>query len=328
VKNYKDLLSKKPLVDQYLSLQEHQLSAYHFSYIFAWSDFFDFSFDVIDDHLCTFAKSSSGTFLYLPPLGKDPLNENLLSECFKRMGPESLKRKVSRVECIEPSALSGWLREGHPQPARTLDFPCFGGQDGDTRRQAPLTLALEPRNSEYIYNKNDIIELSGNAYKSKRHDINHFNKTYQASYVPYTHDHLEGCMALYESWALRRAEEHPDTIYGAMLEDNKHVHRLIFQYADDLGLVGRVVLIEKKVCAYSFGYSLNSQTFCVLLEVADLEKTGLPAYIFNQFCADKVWGGHTKVNAMDDFGMPNVARTKAAYHPVELLPSYTLYPNH
>jgi hypothetical protein len=37
------------------------------------------------------------------------------------------------------------------------------------------------------------------------------------------------------------------------------------------------------ICAYTFGYALNEDIFCVLFEVADLSLTGLPVYILPSF---------------------------------------------
>ena len=65
-----DLLRHKKLFDEFARRRPHQLSVFHFSSVFLWQDFFEFSFEVLDDYLCVWAKHAFGTFLYLPPLGK------------------------------------------------------------------------------------------------------------------------------------------------------------------------------------------------------------------------------------------------------------------
>ena len=73
-----DLLAFKSTFDQYLARGPRPLSGYHFSSVFAWKDFFEFHFEIIDDHLCVFActHGQKDSFLYLPPLGGD-LNSSM-----------------------------------------------------------------------------------------------------------------------------------------------------------------------------------------------------------------------------------------------------------
>lgn len=293
-----DLFARQDLFNQYLACEDPQLSAFHFSSLLAWADFFDFSFEVIDERLCVFAHHAPGSFLYLPPLG-GPLQQATLDKCFEQMGQLSISRRVARVENLTAQQIA---------------------------LLTPGVFDCQPKANEYLYRKADIATLSGNAYKAKRHDINHLHKSCQPHYQCYGHEHLTQCLDLYGCWAANRRGHSRDMVYQAMLEDGAQAHALILQHYKSLGLEGRVVLLDGKVCAYSFGYRLNTDTFCVLLEVTDLTVPGLGSFIFQQFCVDPIWQGFEWVNAMDDFGLPNVARAKQSYHPVKLIPSYTIYP--
>ena len=64
------LLEQKSLVESFLARGLRPLSSFSFVSLFAWCDFFDFEFKMINDCLCIFAHGDSGCFLYLPPLGK------------------------------------------------------------------------------------------------------------------------------------------------------------------------------------------------------------------------------------------------------------------
>ncbi len=287
-----DLLRQKPLVDQYLSRQPRPLSSYHFAAIFAWQDFFDFEFTLINQHLCIFAYQNKNSFLYLPPLG-EPLDLATLKECFSAMGPS----KIARVENFSVNQLP--LVRG-------------GGYNVYAKAQ------------EYVYRKSDLIALKGNAYKSKRHDHNFFTQHFKAEFEPYEERHYQGCLALYQRWAQDRRQHSTDPVYQAMLEENARVHALAIQYYRELDLIGRVVTIDGQVAAYTFGYALDEHAFCVLFEIADAAKTGSAVYIFNCLCADTALKSFEYINAMDDFGMPNVAKAKESFHPVSKLPVYTV----
>lgn len=292
VNSIEDLLKQKILFDRYAQKEERGLSCYHFAAIFAWKDFFDFEFIEMDERLCVFARQGKGTFLYLPPLG-GPLTEGIIGAVFKKMG----KTPLARIENISDNQLLLFQERGY-----------------NVQRKA----------DEYVYRKDDLIGLKGHAYKSQRHDYNHFTKHYSPGFGPYGDEHYKGCIALYKNWKAERLLHQRDQVYRAMLEENASVHASVIAHHRQLGLVGRVLLIDGAVVAYSFGYALDSKTFCVLFEVADLSKTGSAVYIFNRFCADDALKGFEWINTMDDFGMPNVAAAKKAFHPVRLVSSYTV----
>jgi uncharacterized protein len=293
-----NLLAHKSIFDEYVSRSERPLSCYHFSSIFAWQDFFLFDFDIIGGLLCVFARSNDmqKPFLYLPPLG-GPLKAPVLEACFRRMKSGTVNR-LARVENICDNQLLQLEQ---------------GSYNSHIKAQ------------EYIYLRADLEALQGQGYKSKRHDLRVFSRDFPgADFRPYTPADAKRCGGIYDGWAENRRKHFLDPVYLTMLEENRPVHRLLLDFYQELGLVGRVVEIDGEICGYTFGYTLDQNTFCVLLEVTDLTKKGLAAFIFNRFCADPAVKGFRFINAMDDFGMPQVAQTKLAYRPIEKRPVYTL----
>ena len=106
-----------------------------------------------------------------------------------------------------------------------------------------------------------------------------------------------------------------------MLQENRLVHARLLKYSVPLGLVVRVLKVDRKIVGYTFGYALDAVTFCVYAEIADLKVSGSAAWMFRSFCADGQLTNFSRINTMDDFAMPNVARAKQAYHPSELVAS-------
>ena len=297
------LLTQKSIFEKYLHCQTHHLSAFHFSSIFLWQDFFDFEFEIVQEALCVYAHQKDGCFLYLPPLTKS-WQHPVVEHCFLKMN--KINPRVARIENIE----QGQLNELPLTPSLI--------------KRGKGEFKIYPKTQEYVYRKEDLVDLKGHAYKSQRHDIHHFQSQYQALFRPYEPGDYKACLDLYERWAQNRHDKHDDPIYRSMLEENRLVHELALTYREALGLVGYVVETNQKIIAYSFGYSLNSLTFCVLLEVADVSMGGLNAFIFNRFCADEILRPYTLINTMDDFGLPYVAASKQAYHPVQKPVSYTI----
>ncbi len=178
---------------------------------------------------------------------------------------------------------------------------------------------------EYIYRTEDLSELRGNRYKQQRHAYNAFVARYPSiKCEPYQATDRDACLQLYERWRRSRAQKYDDPIYQAMLDDSQISHRIGITHAKELGLVGRVVRIDGELHAYTFGYELNSETFCVLFEIADLDIKGLSQFIYREFCKE-LTGTYKWINAMDDSGLENLKRVKRSYHPTRLIPSYNIY---
>jgi hypothetical protein len=291
------LLDKKPLVDSFLNLGPRPLSSFSFVSLFAWCDFFDFEFKMIKDCLCIFAHGDSGCFLYLPPLGKS-FDSSMIDLGLKHMTQSNKPRGVNRIENIPENLLSAF------GPGRYNQYS---------------------KPAEYVYRKEDLIALKGNAYKSQRHDCNVF-MAHQGkhSFEPYMDADADSCMGLYERWADNRASANRDDVYLSMLQENRLVHARLLKYWQPLRLIARVLKVNGKIIGYTFGFNVNESTFCIYAEIADLKIAGSAAYMFKCFCADEQLKNFSRINTMDDFAMPNVARTKQAYHPSELISSYSV----
>ena len=290
------LLSQKETFDRYIKLEEPLLSSWAFVNVFGWQDFFRFEFKEIQKRLCVFAHYELGCFLYLPPLG-GPLTQEILETVFEYMDGCNKNKSVSRIENIDAGQVSFF-------------------------DESQYKIVLKAK--EYVYRKDNLLGLKGNAFKSKRSELNQFCKNYAAKFLPYEDSMLTECLALYENWAGEKRKKSDDKIYLCMLEDNRRVHERTMRQHQGLGLVGRVVLIDGRVEGYTFGFALNAKTFCVLFEVVNLKRKGLANFIFHEFCCDAALAPYSLINVMDDFGLENISRVKMSYRPSELVPTYTV----
>lgn len=291
-----ELLEKKPAIEKSLSLDQPGLSAFSFAAVFAWKDFYRFECEVKDGLLTVVASDRLGSFFYLPPLGKK-LNSRIIKACFEKMSCANHGRGVSRIENVPEAMLDSFPMEQFSRHAK---------------------------NYEYCYFRQDLADLKGNAYKSQRADYNQCVKNHSPEFLDYDRAMRSECLGLYEHWTQERRAKNQDPVYGQMLDDNLEVHRTVMEYDRELGVTGKVVRVKDKIKAYSFGFPLTDKVFCVYLEVADVKVKGLPVFIFRRFCSDQGLRRYKFINAMDDFAMENVARTKFSFHPVLLLSSYVI----
>ena len=66
--------------------------------------------------------------------------------------------------------------------------------------------------------------------------------------------------------------------------------------------------------AYTFGFEITKDMFCVLLEVCDLKFKGISEFIFREFSREM--NQYKYINAMDDSGLENLRISKLSYHPI------------
>lgn len=289
-------LEDKATIEKYLLLKDHSLSAFSFANIYIWKELFKINWEIIDGALCIFMQDDVACFMHLPPLGE--ISRGIIDRCFKIMDAKNANKSFSRIENAEKS---------------DLDYCKM------------FDLASRFRFNEYLYLKKNLISLSGNDYKSKRSAYNYFVKNYKFKIQNFQPDFQDECLALFKNWAARRKAKNSDPIYQKMLEDNYSTHSLAMKHYKSLGLVGRIIKIDDKIKAYSFGFKLNKDTFCVLFEVTDLEVKGLSQFIFREFVREL--NGFSLINVMDDSGLENLKEVKASYKPTRLEPSYAITRN-
>jgi hypothetical protein len=294
-----DLFRFKDSIDTFLKYHPTHLSYHSFVPIFIWQDFFDFEMKQIDGNLCIFAKDKAGIFLYISPLGKD-ISKKCLQGCFDYMNQINKNGTLTRIENVGQDAWKKFDKNNYQ---------------------------IQNKSQEYIYQREHICQFKGNAYKSQRSSHNHFIKSYDSSFLPYEKSMREECLSLYNDWAKSRLQAHDDEMYRFMIEDNAKVHAMALKFSNELELVGRVVKINNKICGYTFGFPLDKDYFCILFEITDVTFKGLSAFIFREFCKDRALSSYQWINAMDDLGSKNMKQTKLSFHPVSLLPVYTIKEN-
>lgn len=287
-------LADRPHFEGACASIDSPLAAYAFAPHMIWRASFSYSWTEIDGSLCLFAEYADGVFMPLPPLGTGSFMEPL-AQAFAYMRRRNKGSAVSRVENVPED----W------KPAL---------EDAGFR--------IAAKDSDYLYKAEDLAELAGNRYKSQRAACNRFMREHHYRYGPYEDSYREPCVELYWLWAAQQEARGLRTVARDMLVDSAGAHREALIHHDALGLIGRVVLVDGTVRAYTFGYERSPSVFCVLLEVADRQMPGLAQFIFRAFCREAVDRGCRFINTMDDSGLDGLRRSKQAYHPIRLIPSY------
>jgi hypothetical protein len=284
-------LKDKKVFSRYINSDYHELSVYSFQNIYIWKGLFNIKWAIIRDNLCVFFQDKIGTFLYLAPLGNK--NANLIQEIFHILDAFNKNKAISHIENIEEK-----------------DLAFYQG----------LGFISQKKYDEYVCLRDELVDLPGNKFKSKRSSIHYFVKNHEFEYLPYSLRYRRDCLRLYDRWMAERKTQHNDALYQNMLQDNRASLKVALDNFSKLKLTGRVVKINKEIMAFTFGFKLNADTFCVLYEITDLSIKGLAQFIFHKFCSELK--EYKYINIMDDSGLENLKKVKLSYHPIRLHPSY------
>ncbi len=282
------------MIEEYLLLEKHSLSVYSFANLYLWKNSYTILWNILEESLCIFFQDKSGIFLYLPPLGKKQKPETI-ERLFVWMGRQNQKYPgVSRIENLEEKDVPFYQSLGYECIEKPGDYLCF---------------------------TSDMAKLSGRSLKSKRGACNFFLKHYKNfQYRFYDEKDKDACLSLHQNWMQNRQKKNSDPFYQDMLWDSRET--LAFVLSDWLSfpIEGRVIEIEGKIQAFTFGYPLNQEIFCILYEITNLDIKGLAQFIFRQFCSELLH--YSYVNIMDDSYLPNLKAVKLSYRPAACIPSY------
>lgn len=170
---------------------------------------------------------------------------------------------------------------------------------------------------DYVYRTEDLCNLSGKKYHSKKNHISFFEKNYNWTFEPINESNIEQCLLLNEHWKRLNESKNPFEI-----SDENRAIKVAFDNYFELDFEGGVLKIEDEIVAFSFGEKLNNNTFCVHVEKAYSNIRG--AYqMINRELARQLKGRYEFINREDDTGSEGLRKAKLSYHPHCLTVKYS-----
>jgi hypothetical protein len=184
---------------------------------------------------------------------------------------------------------------------------------------------------DYVYESQDIIELKGNNYSSKRNEINKFKKIHPNFEVAQldVEKHGKGIFNLVNEWISERMKYMPcgqeDAFLDGIYSERIAIKRMINDY-ENLDLKGLVIIIDGEIKGFTVGERINNETASIIIEKTDFNILGCAQFIFREFAKYLFTEfGVSKINVGDDMGFENLKKVKMSYRPSMLLPKYTIY---
>lgn len=170
--------------------------------------------------------------------------------------------------------------------------------------------------ADYIYLREDLVNLSGKKYHGKRNHISRFKAANHWKFEPLCDDNFEECMAMNREWCAQNEAEIGE---DAGINAERAAVRRAFAYFKELDLFGGLLRVDDRIVAYTIGERLNEDTVVVHIEKAFWDVEGAYPMINREFLAN-LCGEYTYVNREEDLGIEGLRKAKLSYRPAMLYP--------
>ncbi|MCI9597122.1 MAG: DUF2156 domain-containing protein [Firmicutes bacterium] len=294
----------RSFLEEYLNGYDYKTSGLSFSALYMWRDINRFSW------------MQSGDYLLLAGIShlelEDGIIEPFLFPPLTKNGeydPEGTRGALEEAKRI-------FEEKGYPFSIRLLPFHMIDIIENACPGKMKF---IEDRpNYDYVYRRQDLVELKGRDYHAKKNHLNYFHKNYQYEYVPLTSAMADDAMRFIDEFNQRKeVPEHE----MQMLKMEEQAMEDVFRNLEQVGYTAGAILIDGKIEALTIGGTLNKNTITVHVEKANVNFRGLYQAINNEFCIN-VPPFVKYINREEDMGIPNLRKAKLSYKPVKMVEKY------
>ncbi len=297
-------MEDRSLFNEYFHKYPPEISEFTFSNLFIWKDCYNYEYLKWKDHILVFSRTylnqwklsitgDKDVLFFLAPIGENP--GDIILDLFNNFG----KLEIHRV----PESIVQII-------------------DSDKRfEKSKVTFKPDRDNWDYVYEREKLISLPGNAYRQKRRKLKKFTSIYDFEFHLVEDKYLESCKDLQSEWC--------DINECQSNEDLQQEHLAIinaFDYYRELEMRGGLILVDNKCIAYTIGEKLNKNTMVIHIEKAHADYEGSYQainHLFAKKCCNKV----KYVNREQDLGIPGIRYAKETYKPHHMVKKYIIFRN-
>ncbi len=161
---------------------------------------------------------------------------------------------------------------------------------------------------DYIYNAEDLINLRGKKYHSKRNHISIFKKQ-SWEYKSLTPDLFDDCIEFVTESYNKKANTDD---YSAVVE--QFAINTFFSNFEYMNLLGGVLFQNDRIVGVTIGEKLNSNTLVVHIEKALSDVNGAYPTLCNEFAKANAFD-LKYINREEDLGIEGLRKSKRSYKP-------------
>lgn len=178
-------------------------------------------------------------------------------------------------------------------------------------------IVTEERDSfDYIYLQEDLAELKGRKFSSKKNKVNKFKKTYNFTYEKISKENIEDIRCFQREWSENRKED------AIIVSETLGIEELLNNY-ETLELRGGVIKVNGKIVAYAIGEKLTENMGVIHIEKGISDYQGSYQMI-NMYVAKEEFPDVEFLNREDDFGSLGLRGAKLSYQPIKFIKKYSI----
>lgn len=276
-------IDDRDILAKYLNKNTHRACDYSVGNLVLWSEVHNIQFAVAEDTLfIKFMIGEESNFLF--PMGNGDLKKSF-EWLFQYCEEQKIKFKMN---IIEPDMFHE-IEKLYPD-----EFEISYIRD----------------NADYVYEIEDLKNLSGKKYHGKKNHINKFLKTNENwAYEKITDENSEECIDMVKEWCVENkccADKEKAAEICVLIKGIK--------YRKELGLLGGLIRIDERIVAMTLGEKSGDDMFIIHFEKAFADVQGAYQMINQQFIIHEL-SDYTYVNREEDMGLEGLRKAKESYYP-------------
>lgn len=175
--------------------------------------------------------------------------------------------------------------------------------------------------SDYVYLKQDLANLSGRAFHKKKNHFSKFKRTYpDYEFSQMGCNNREDALEVAALW-YDEHRELDDEQHGALKEEFDIITEAV-NYADELKLRGGIIYVNNMPVAMTIASGINKDTCDIHFEKAVGEYAMNGGYaainkLFAESLEEYKW-----INREEDLGLEGIRKAKMSYHPKMIIKKY------
>ncbi len=284
--NFKPIeLEDKGIIDKYLGTEQNMGCEMCFSSLYIWRKAYDMQYAVVDGCLVLWSKDGENPAGLRFPVGDGD-------------------RLLAAKKACDYMVAIGEKPQFYGVTDNAVEFI-----ENNTDEYEIGNMSIY---SDYVYETEKMINLSGKKLHSKKNHLNRFKRTYKYEYVNITARDKNDILKAYDSWA---------DISDKYLAAERDAIGDVIENIDYLGIKGAMLKVDGEIVAFTFGDKLTDDMAVIHIEKANTAYNGAYAAI-NQMFAENQWSDFKYLNREDDCGLEGLQKAKKSYQPVFMVEKY------
>jgi len=173
---------------------------------------------------------------------------------------------------------------------------------------------------EYLYLTENLKNLSGKKFHSKRNHISAFSRNYEWSYETLSPANLPEVFKMADKWTEEMKKITQDSL---SIEVENSALKEYLPHMELLNLRGGCIRVNGEIIAFTFGSPINNSVFDIHVEKALPQFRTAYSLINREFILNEL-SDFKYVNREDDMGLEGLRKAKLSYHPDILLKKYLI----